>query len=80
MASSLVTWSPSVTLVPTHGCFNACGYCSFRVPLEQAVPLSLSDAAGQLQERPVAAEVLLLSGEVAPTRPRGGSGLHGCAS
>jgi len=69
MASSLVTWSPSVTLVPTHGCFNACGYCSFRVPLEQAVPLSLGDAAGQLQERPVAAEVLLLSGEVAPHAP-----------
>jgi FO synthase subunit 1 len=72
MASSLVTWSPSVTLVPTHGCFNACGYCSFRVPLEQAVPLSLSDAAGQLQERPVAAEVLLLSGEVAPHAPSRG--------
>ena len=44
MASGLVTWSPSVTLVPTHGCFNACGYCSFRVPLEQAVPLSLREA------------------------------------
>jgi FO synthase subunit 1 len=72
MASGLVTWSPSVTLVPTHGCFNACGYCSFRVPLEQAVPLSLSDAAGQLQARPVAAEVLLLSGEVAPHAPSRG--------
>jgi len=66
MASDLVTWSPSVTLVPTHGCFNACGYCSFRVPLEQAVPLSLRAATEQLQARPAAAEVLLLSGEVAP--------------
>ncbi len=69
MASGFVTWSPSVTLVPTHGCFNACGYCSFRVPLEQAVPLSLRAATDQLQERPAAAEVLLLSGEVAPTAP-----------
>jgi len=66
MASDLVTWSPSVTLVPTHGCFNACGYCSFRVPLDQAVPLSLRAATEQLQARPAAAEVLLLTGEVAP--------------
>ena len=69
MASGLVTWSPSVTLVPTHGCFNACGYCSFRVPLEQAVPLSLRAATEQLRARPAAAEVLLLSGEVAPNAP-----------
>ena len=72
MASGLVTWSPSVTLVPTQGCFNTCGYCSFRVPLEQAVPLSLRDAALRLQERPAAAEVLLLSGEVAPQAPSRG--------
>ena len=72
MASGLVTWSPSVTLVPTQGCFNACGYCSFRVPLEQALPLSLRDAALRLQERPAAAEVLLLSGEVAPQAPSRG--------
>ena len=68
-ASGLVTWSPSVTLVPTHGCFNACAYCSFRVPLDEAVPLALSEAAAQLQARPSAAEVLLLSGEVAPDAP-----------
>ena len=69
MAGGLITWSPSVTLVPTQGCFNACGYCSFRVPLEQAVPLSLREAMEQLQQRPAAAEVLLLSGEVAPSAP-----------
>ena len=62
----LVTWSPSVTLVPTRGCFNACTYCSFRVPLDQAQPLSLEQAAVQLQQRPAATEVLLLSGEMAP--------------
>ena len=72
MAGGLVTWSPSVTLVPTQGCFNACSYCSFRVPLEQAVPLSQREALEQLQARPAAAEVLLLSGEVAPNAPSRG--------
>ena len=65
-----VTWSPSVTLVPTRACFNACGYCAFRRPPDPADPLAdaLSvEAAGQLlRQRPQAREVLLLSGEVAP--------------
>lgn len=69
-----VTWSPSLTLVPTRQCFNACGYCSFRRPLQGGSPLP-SDALGdaealvRLRERPLAAEVLLLSGEVAPSAP-----------
>ena len=63
----LVTWSPSVTLVPTRGCFNACGYCSFRLPLAEARVLPLAQAADQLRARPSATEVLLLSGEVAPS-------------
>ena len=67
--SDLVTWSPSVTLVPTRGCFNACAYCSFRLPLDQASPLSIAQAEEQLRARPEAAEVLLLSGEVAPGSP-----------
>jgi len=62
----VVTWSPSVTLVPTQGCFNACGYCSFRRPLGQEQPLELSEARVQLCRRPEATEVLLLSGEVHP--------------
>ena len=62
MASGLVTWSPSVTLVPTQGCFNACGYCSFRLPLHRAIPLEPPEALAQLQRRPQALEVLLLSG------------------
>lgn len=64
--SGWVTWSPSVTLVPTHACFNACSYCSFRRPLQQADALSDQEALERLQARPAAAEVLLLSGEVAP--------------
>jgi len=69
----VVTWSPSVTLVPTHGCFNACGYCGFRVspaaddPLTDA--LSDGEAERQLAAAPWAQEVLLLSGEVAPSSP-----------
>ena len=67
--SRRVTWSPSVTLVPTRGCFNACGYCSFRLPLDQARPLQPEQAEAELVRRPAATEVLLLSGEVAPDAP-----------
>jgi len=69
----VVTWSPSLTLVPTHGCFNACGYCGFRVSPAASDPLAdaLSDgeAERQLAGAPWAREVLLLSGEVAPSSP-----------
>lgn len=65
----VVTWSPSVTLVPTQACFNACAYCSFRRPLHGEVWLSDHEAQQQLQSRPAALEVLLLSGEVAATAP-----------
>ena len=69
-----VSWSPSVTLVPTRSCFNSCGYCSFRRTADPANPLA--DALGNYQarallaSRPTAAEVLLLSGEVAPAAPQ----------
>ena len=68
-----VTWSPSLTLVPTHGCFNACGYCGFRRHPDPADPLAdaLADpeAAARLDAAPRALEVLLLSGEVEPASP-----------
>ena len=74
-SARLVTWSPSVTLIPTRACFNACSYCSFRRPIDPAAPLApfleLPQALRQLDQRPQAAEVLLLSGEVpvgSPTR------------
>ena len=64
----VVTWSPSVTLVPTHVCFNACDYCSFRQPPTAIAGDGLSDqqATHVLLHRPWAREVLLLSGEVSP--------------
>jgi FO synthase subunit 1 len=75
--SRLITWSPSVTLVPTQACFNACGYCSFRRPLAESwtdQPAGLpglgdAEALAQLRARPEAREVLLLSGEVPPASP-----------
>jgi FO synthase subunit 1 len=71
----VIRWSPSVTLVPTRACFNACSYCSFRLPLSVGASLSgveglsLAEAVVQLKRRPQAAEVLLLSGEVPPDSP-----------
>ncbi|MFO7629585.1 MAG: 7,8-didemethyl-8-hydroxy-5-deazariboflavin synthase subunit CofG [Prochlorococcaceae cyanobacterium] len=69
-----VTWSPSVTLVPSRFCFNACGYCGFRRPPASGDPLADAltpgAAAAQLAARPAALEVLLLSGEVAPAAPQ----------
>jgi FO synthase subunit 1 len=73
MPKGVVTWSPSVTLVPTHECFNACDYCGFRTapavgdPLADA--LSDADATRQHASAPGASEMLLLSGEVAPGSP-----------
>jgi 7,8-didemethyl-8-hydroxy-5-deazariboflavin synthase len=72
--SAEITWSPSVTLVPTRACFNACGYCSFRRPpqareLAGEAPADGLDAAAaraRLEARPQAREVLLLSGELPP--------------
>ena len=66
----VVRWSPSVTLVPTHACFNACDYCSFRRAPGTAPLLSTSEAHEQLTSRPLASEVLLLSGETAPASPQ----------
>jgi FO synthase subunit 1 len=73
-AAKEVTWSPSHTLVPTRFCFNACAYCGFRhVPPTLGDPLTdaLPDGAAerQLRNAPWASEVLLLSGEVAPSSP-----------
>jgi len=69
----IVTWSPSVTLVPTRACFNACSYCGFRQPSAAAdaapEPLTDGEARRLLAQRPAASEVLLLSGEVAPESP-----------
>lgn len=72
----VIRWSPSVTLVPTRQCYNACGYCGFRLPPRVGGPLVatdwLSDQGAEmlLDRRRQAAEVLLLSGEVPPDSPQ----------
>lgn len=72
--SRLVTWSPGLTLVPTASCFNRCGYCGFRQAPDPDDPLasalSLPQAQAALRRHPEAREVLLLSGEVAPSAPQ----------
>lgn len=67
-----VTYSPAHTLVPTYECFNRCTYCNFRVNIGQGEWLSLATVQTQLLElqRRGVIEVLVLSGEVAPTSPR----------
>jgi FO synthase subunit 1 len=73
VAERRVSWSPSLTLVPTRSCFNACGYCGFRQVPNPGNPLAdvLGDdvADGRLADAPGALEVLLLSGEVPPGSP-----------
>jgi FO synthase subunit 1 len=66
----VVTWSPSLTLVPTRGCFNACDYCGFRRPLDGSAWLSLQQAQDLIKGRELAFEVLMLSGEVDPAAPQ----------
>ncbi|MBC8121816.1 MAG: 7,8-didemethyl-8-hydroxy-5-deazariboflavin synthase subunit CofG, partial [Gemmatimonadaceae bacterium] len=67
MSERIVTYSPSFTVVPTHECFNRCGYCNFRA--DRGAPWLSSTEAGRilapLQEHGVI-EVLILSGEVHP--------------
>jgi FO synthase subunit 1 len=68
-----ITYSPSVTLVPSRACFNACNYCGFRRIPDPVDPLAdaltPAEATRLLEQRPQALEVLLLSGEVAPDSP-----------
>jgi len=70
--SSLITYSPAYTLVPTYECFNRCSYCNFRTDPGNDTWLSLEDAKQRLislQQKGVW-EILILSGEVHPHSPR----------
>lgn len=62
----IITYSPSWTLIPTHWCRNACGYCVFVQRTGAASPLlSPADARAEI-ERAVkagACELLMMSGE-----------------
>ncbi len=68
--SRLVRWSPSINLLPSRSCFNACEYCGFRRDPGTTTDLSLAGAGRSLRRRLDSTEVLLLSGEVAPASPQ----------
>ncbi|MFZ1027014.1 MAG: 7,8-didemethyl-8-hydroxy-5-deazariboflavin synthase subunit CofG [Limnoraphis robusta] len=70
--SSVITYSPAYTLVPTYECFNRCTYCNFRSEPGTSPGLTLTQAQQilkSLQDRGVI-EILILSGEVHPQSPQ----------
>jgi FO synthase subunit 1 len=70
--SGPITYSPAHTLVPTYECFNRCTYCNFRQNPGESPWIDLvavQETLVDLHRRGVA-EVLVLSGEVAPYSPR----------
>jgi FO synthase subunit 1 len=66
--SSVITFSPAYTVVPTYECFNRCSYCNFRLDPEADELLAKPDLCNVLQQlnRARVAEILVLSGEVHP--------------
>lgn len=71
MSTRIVTYSPSYTVVPTHECFNRCGYCNFRA--DRGAPWLAEAEVRQLLQPLVGSgviEILILSGEVHPNDPR----------
>lgn len=70
--STIVTYSPAYTLVPTYECFNRCSYCNFRVDPLQDEWLTLDRATEILTSLHGQKiwEILILSGEVHPQSSR----------
>ncbi|MFP4297856.1 MAG: 7,8-didemethyl-8-hydroxy-5-deazariboflavin synthase subunit CofG [Spirulinaceae cyanobacterium] len=67
-ASTLITYSPAYTIVPTYECFNRCSYCNFRRDSGSSAWLSLAEAQRILRSLHSynVTEILILSGEVHP--------------
>lgn len=70
--SSVVTYSPAYTVVPTYECFNRCAYCNFRADPGKSPWLTRRAAEAQLSllQSDGVCEILLLSGEVHPHSSR----------
>jgi 7,8-didemethyl-8-hydroxy-5-deazariboflavin synthase len=66
--SSVITFSPAHTIVPSYECFNRCTYCNFRLDPEANDLLTKSDLLDMLKQLNIerVAEILVLSGEVHP--------------
>ena len=75
--SRAVTYSPSITMVPTYECFNTCTYCSFREPVGRGRAPMSELAAHRLLDSvpppPETREALVLSGEVPMHSPKRGA-------
>lgn len=70
--SSVITYSPAYTVVPTYECFNRCSYCNFRSDPGQDAWLSVDAARDRLmslQDQGIW-EILILAGEVHPQSSR----------
>ncbi|MEO0378212.1 MAG: 7,8-didemethyl-8-hydroxy-5-deazariboflavin synthase subunit CofG [Cyanobacteria bacterium P01_A01_bin.17] len=67
-----ITYSPALTIVPTHECFNRCTYCNFRVDPGEDRWLSPIQLEQQLTKAKAhnLSEILVLSGEVHPESPQ----------
>lgn len=70
--STIITYSPAYTIVPTYECFNRCDYCNFRLDPGGDTWMTLEAAENLL--RPLQSqgviEILILSGEVHPQSRR----------
>ncbi|AFZ43114.1 FO synthase subunit 1 [Halothece sp. PCC 7418] len=71
-STSIITYSPAYTLVPTYECFNRCSYCNFRTDPGKDSWLTLEDAQKRLESLQGKGvwEILILAGEVHPKSPR----------
>ena len=71
-STSIITYSPAYTLVPTYECFNRCSYCNFRTDPGKDNWLTLEDARQRLEllQGTGVWEILILAGEVHPHSPR----------
>ncbi|BAZ16865.1 radical SAM domain-containing protein [Calothrix sp. NIES-4071] len=76
MSSSIITYSPAYTIVPTYECFNKCTYCNFRAEPGKSPWMTLSHAEIILKKLQAqldtekTCEILILSGEVHPQSAR----------
>lgn len=80
--SSVITYSPALTVVPTYECFNRCTYCNFRVDPhhDQWIPLQTVQRQLENARSHSIIEILVLSGEVHPRSTRRQAWLHHIAN
>ncbi|MEC4816696.1 MAG: 7,8-didemethyl-8-hydroxy-5-deazariboflavin synthase subunit CofG [Scytonema sp. PMC 1069.18] len=70
--TSVATYSPAYTIVPTYECFNRCTYCNFRTDPGKSPWMKVTEVEKVLKKlnNHKICEILILSGEVHPHSPR----------